>query len=67
MSSLVTKNHEGRRIGESHHNARHPDTTVRAAREMRRRGIGYKRIAKALGTHPMTVRDWVTFATRWSA
>lgn len=64
---MITVNHNGRRIGESHHAARHGDDIVREARRMHGDGMGYKRIGRMLGVHPATIRDWVQYATRYSA
>ena len=64
---MIQRNHEGRRIGESHHKARHPDAIVREARRLKGSGLGYKRIARTLGVPVPTVVDWCTYATRYSA
>lgn len=67
---MIHTTHDGRqrrRCGESHGRAVHPDSTVRRARDLRRQGLTYKRIGELLGVHRITVRDWVTYATRFSA
>lgn len=65
--SMISRNHAGHRIGESHVRAKVPDEVVRKAREMNDQGIGYVRISKALSVSPSTVANWCQYRTRWSA
>ena len=47
---FVAVNEQGYRIGASHHNARIPDDVIDKIRDMHEdEGIGYRKIAKALG------------------
>lgn len=53
----VAINDRGLRIGESHHNAKLSDATVDRIRELHEdEGIGYRKIAKAMGLSTSTVR-----------
>lgn len=57
--ALVRVNDQGRRIGETHRNARHSDADVEraiAAYEVLR---SYAKVAAAVGATKSTVRDWV--------
>ena len=57
--ALVRVNEQGRRIGESHRNARHSDEDVEraiAAYEVLR---SYAKVAAAMGAKKSTVRDWI--------
>ena len=57
--ALVRVNEQGRRIGESHRNARHSDEDVEraiAAYEVLR---SYAKVAAAVGAKKSTVRDWI--------
>ena len=57
--ALVRVNEQGRRIGESHRNARHSDADVEraiAAYEVLR---SYAKVAAAMGAKKSTVRDWI--------
>ena len=52
-------NAAGRRVGESNHNAKHPDQMVREARYLLARGMGATAISKELGVARRTVRGWL--------
>lgn len=57
--ALVRVNEHGRRIGETHRNARHSDADVEraiAAYEVLR---SYAKVAAAMGAKKSTVRDWI--------
>ena len=57
--ALVRVNEQGRRIGETHRNARHSDADVEraiAAYEVLR---SYAKVAAAMGAKKSTVRDWI--------
>lgn len=57
--ALVRVNEHGRRIGETHRNARHSDADVEraiAAYEVLR---SYAKVAAAVGAKKSTVRDWI--------
>lgn len=57
--ALVRVNEQGRRIGETHRNARHSDEDVEraiAAYEVLR---SYAKVAAAVGAKKSTVRDWI--------
>jgi len=62
---FVSINEEGRRIGESHHNAKYPDTLVQMVQYLYDSEMyGYKTLAKHLGINVSTVRSWCCGASR---
>lgn len=63
----MRRNHRGYRVGESHHRARLSDEDVGLIRTLHDAGLGYSRIASKFECGVSTVRDIVTFRTRWAA
>lgn len=57
-------NHRHHLRGESHPNARHPDSVVREARRLHKQGLGYRRIGRRMGIKPHTVYQWLVGITR---
>ena len=67
-AGMIRRNHTGHRVGECHQNAKLTDKQVREIREMyQKTGIGYLKISKIFGCGESTVRDIVTYRTRWAA
>ena len=65
MTTLVAYDENGRRIGQSHHNATIPDKTVARIRELHEEhGWGYRRIAKAFGLRWQTVAKIALYKRR---
>ena len=72
MTKLVAYGENGRRVGESHHHATIPETTVTQIRDLHEEhGWGYRRIAKHLALAWYTVakiakyQRRASFPTRW--
>lgn len=63
----IKRNHTGHRVGQCHQRARLTDAQVREMRALHGPGWGYVRLARHFGCGVSTVRDIVTFATRWDA
>lgn len=57
--ALVRVNEHGRRIGETHRNARHSDADVERAIAAYEVLQSYAKVAAAFGTNKSTVRGWV--------
>ena len=57
--ALVRVNEQGRRIGESHRNARHSDADVERAIAAYEVLQSYAKVAAAMGAKKSTVRDWI--------
>jgi transposase-like protein len=57
----------GHRCGASHPRAKHPDATVRQARDLRAQGLSYESIELVVGVPWRTVADWCQYVTRRSA
>lgn len=57
--ALVRVNEQGRRIGESHRNARHSDEDVERAIAAYEVLQSYAKVAAAMGAKKSTVRDWI--------
>lgn len=62
--SAIRRALTGHRIGEGHHRARWPDTTVEQARALHERGMSRAGVARHLGVPYDTVRDWLEYRTR---
>ena len=64
----VSRQHQGYRVGESHHRAKLSDAQVRAMRaKYLAYVIGYETLAREFGCGVSTARDICTMRTRWSA
>lgn len=61
------RGHTGHRIGEWHGRAKHPDATVRRARELYAEIGSYESVGYLLGVPWRTVADWIRCDTRWGA
>ena len=57
--ALVRVNEQGRRIGETHRNARHSDEDVERAIAAYEVLQSYAKVAAAVGAKKSTVRDWI--------
>ena len=57
--ALVRVNEQGRRIGETHRNARHSDADVERAIAAYEVLQSYAKVAAAVGAKKSTVRDWI--------
>lgn len=57
--ALVRVNEQGRRIGETHRNARHSDADVERAIAAYEVLQSYAKVAAAMGAKKSTVRDWI--------
>lgn len=65
---MISRNHTGHRVGQSHHRAKLTDAQVREMRELRERhGWKYAALALKFGCGESTVRDICTYRTRWAA
>jgi hypothetical protein len=67
---MISRNHTGHRIGESHHRSRLSDSQVkeiRNLREMNKKVYSYKKLSIIYGCGETTIRDIVQFRTRWNA
>lgn len=60
----MRRNHTGHRVGECHHRAKLTDAQVKEIRALYP-AMGYGRIAKQYGVGESTVRDIITYRTRW--
>ena len=68
MTKLVAYGENGRRVGESHHHATIPETTVTQIRDLHEEhGWGYRRIAKHLGLAWYTVAKIAKYQRRASS
>lgn len=64
----MKRNHTGHRVGECHQNAKLSDDLVKVIRDDYEAGKGgYGTLAKAYQCGASTVRDIVTYRTRWMA
>ena len=63
----IRRNHTGHRVGECLQRAKLSDAQVREIRSLHGAGWGYVRLARRFGCGTSTVRDIVTYATRWNA
>ena len=62
---MITRNHQGYRVGESHGNAKVSDKLVaQIVAEFRPRIMGYKKLSKKYGISANTIKDWVNGVTR---
>ena len=65
MRRVVSLNEKGRRVGESHQNAKLSDAQVDQIREMREdQGMSYSALAKAFGVPKSTVADICKYRRR---
>lgn len=64
----MKRNHTGHRVGECHQKAKLRDEQVKEIRAAYEAGKGgYGTLAKSYGCGASTVRDIVTYRTRWMA
>ena len=62
---IVAVNEHGKRIGASHHNAKHSDELIDQIRDMHEdEGIGYRRLAEIFGLPKATIQKICTYERR---
>ena len=67
MTRLAAYDENGRRVGQTHHNATIPDEVIQEIRELHEElGWGYRRIAKHLGLRWTTVSKICRYQRRAS-
>ena len=62
---IVAVNEQGKRIGSSHHNAKHSDELIDAIRDMHEdEGIGYRKLAEIFSLPRATIQKICTYERR---
>ena len=62
---IVAVNEKGKRIGSSHHNAKHSDELVDAIRDMHEdQNVGYRKLAEIFGLPRATIQKICTYERR---